>query len=204
MTDDLRDRIGNEIAFHLGYRSSRATDAVWAQVSPELERLRAERDGLRSYRDEREAEIRAALIAAGEATGLPRPATLADAPGAVRAALFEQRQRAEQDALKANENERCTCGETACESELCDCDATPCPVNHRAEQAEAERDALKAAVEQVQADAIEQQKKTGITRDRWQLGVYAQASRTRRILRDALDTPGGPDSHQDAPTGGED
>jgi len=38
--DALRDRIGNEIAFHLGYRSSRATDAVWAQVSPELERLR--------------------------------------------------------------------------------------------------------------------------------------------------------------------
>lgn len=30
--------------------------------------------------------------------------------------------------------ERCTCGDTACESELCDCDARPCPVDHAAEE----------------------------------------------------------------------
>lgn len=47
--------------------------------------------------------------------------------------------------LKA-EFERCTCGEPACESTLCDCDAIPCPVNHRAEEAEVERDALAAQV----------------------------------------------------------
>lgn len=28
---------------------------------------------------------------------------------------------------------RCTCGETACESERCDCDSAPCPVDHAAE-----------------------------------------------------------------------
>jgi hypothetical protein len=63
-------------------------------------------EGLRSYRDDRETEIRAVLTAMGEATGLPRPATLADVPGAVRAALFEQGQRlkrveAERDRWKA-------------------------------------------------------------------------------------------------------
>jgi hypothetical protein len=70
----------------------------------------------------------------------------------------------------------------------------------RGEQAEAERDALKAAIEQVEADAVDQQQKTGTTRDRWQLGVYAQASRTRRILRDALDAPSGTDSTGDVET----
>ncbi|MGP3940479.1 hypothetical protein [Streptomyces sp. 6N106] len=29
--------------------------------------------------------------------------------------------------------DRCTCGETACESELCDCDSVPCPVDHAAD-----------------------------------------------------------------------
>lgn len=29
--------------------------------------------------------------------------------------------------------ERCICGETACESELCDCDTYPCPVDHESE-----------------------------------------------------------------------
>ncbi len=29
--------------------------------------------------------------------------------------------------------DRCTCGETACESELCDCDSAPCPVDHARE-----------------------------------------------------------------------
>ena len=38
--------------------------------------------------------------------------------------------------------ERCTCGRTACESDLCDCDEIPCPVDHAAEQAEAETETL--------------------------------------------------------------
>jgi hypothetical protein len=33
--------------------------------------------------------------------------------------------------------DRCTCGETACESELCDCDSVPCPVDHAREANEA-------------------------------------------------------------------
>lgn len=45
--ENLRERIDNEIAFHLGYRSSRATDAVLAVVTPELERLQEERDAAR-------------------------------------------------------------------------------------------------------------------------------------------------------------
>lgn len=44
----------------------------------------------------------------------------------------------EVERLRAELANRCTCGETACESELCDCDATPCPANHRGEHAEAE------------------------------------------------------------------
>lgn len=47
------------------------------------------------------------------------------------------------EAMERLRAERCTCGETACESALCDCDAIPCPVNHRAEDADAGRDALK-------------------------------------------------------------
>lgn len=66
-----------------------------------------------------------------------------------------------------------------------------------AKATETERDALRAAIERIEADAIEQQKNTGTTRDPWQLGVYAQASRTRRILRDALDTPIAPESTPD-------
>ncbi|MFG2001762.1 hypothetical protein ACGFNU_21685 [Spirillospora sp. NPDC048911] len=51
--------------------------------------FRAELDGLREYRDQREAEIRQALTSVGEATGLPRPTTLRDVPGAIRARLHD-------------------------------------------------------------------------------------------------------------------
>lgn len=68
---------------------------------------------------------------------------------------------------------------------------------HRAETAEAERDALAIALERVRADAVEQQK-IGTTADRWKLGVYAQASRTRRIVNDSLDAfEKGAESHGD-------
>jgi hypothetical protein len=39
-TEGLRKQIDNEIAFHLGYRSSRATDAVMAVIAPAIERHR--------------------------------------------------------------------------------------------------------------------------------------------------------------------
>jgi uncharacterized protein YigA (DUF484 family) len=38
--EELRDRLDDEIAFHLGYRSSRATDGVLHVVTAELGRLR--------------------------------------------------------------------------------------------------------------------------------------------------------------------
>lgn len=38
--------------------------------------------------------------------------------------------------------DRCTCGETACESELCDCDARPCPVDHAAEEQRSAAEAI--------------------------------------------------------------
>ena len=56
----------------------------------------------------------------------------------------------------------------------------------RRNDVKAERDALKVAIERVEADAVKQQRETGTTADSWLLGVYAQASRTRSILRDAL------------------
>lgn len=39
-------------------------------------------------------------------------------------------------------SERCTCGDTECESELCDCDARPCPVDHAAEERRSARETL--------------------------------------------------------------
>jgi hypothetical protein len=61
-----------------------------------------------------------------------------------------------------------------------------CRMLDQSDEIAAERDALAMAIERVRADAIEQQK-MGTTADPWKLGVYAQASRTRRIINDALD-----------------
>lgn len=53
---------------------------------------------------------------------------------------------------------------------------------------------LRSAIELVRADAIEQRRTTGVTKDPWKLGVYAQACRTLRIVNAALDAhPDGPE-----------
>lgn len=95
--------------------------------------------------------------------------------------------------LKA-EFEGCTCGEPACESTLCDCDAIPCPVNHRAEEAEAERDALKAIVRDlVDPDPCEHFDHHGHCQTH---GWLDEGTCPHSRALDALSTPGSPEKAQ--------
>lgn len=89
--------------------------------------------------------------------------------------------RAEVERLRGElANERCTCGETACESELCDCDAIPCPVNHRAEQAEERLRIERAAYARIQAQADD----AAAARDRWQKRAYQDEAEVERLRRE--------------------
>lgn len=70
--------------------------------------------------------------------GCPRGSHMGKPQGCIPHGFHEYSEVPEPPLTPEEEEEapedRCTCGETACESELCDCDSVPCPVDHAAEE----------------------------------------------------------------------
>lgn len=110
----------------------------------------------------------------------------------ILAALRRDRMKAELDAVLAHDREAVR-QLNAAEADLEKAYARVKELSKKEDQQFRRAETLQAILDRVQADAIEQQKQTGVTQDYWKLGVYAQASRTRTIIRDALaaaKTPG--------------
>lgn len=70
-----------------------------------------------------------------EHSGFCRELTMPGAPGDVDecGCLDDREPPMTPEEEEEAPEDRCTCGEIACESELCDCDSVPCPVDHARE-----------------------------------------------------------------------